>query len=216
MSEQNALVDRLLPTHRLTFKGSRIARTLLVWMGWHINWNGLPATHGVIVVYPHTSNWDFVIGILVKWAIGIPLKFWAKNSLFSGFAKFTIAPLIKHWGGVAVNRSNAQGTIDDTFQLMRTRDYFWLALAPEGTRSYSPHWRSGFYRLALAAQCPLGLAYFDFKNKTLGITEFINLTGDELIDLATIRTYYEGKSYGYSPEKASPIVFKSSSFKTDD
>jgi hypothetical protein len=213
--QSNDKVDKVLthsgsiqPPDHLRFKGSLIARTLIKWIGWRINWGGLPASHGVIVVYPHTSNWDFVIGILAKWAIGIPLQFWGKSSLFTGIAKFTIGPLIRYWGGIPVNRHASNGVIDDTLKQMQTTDYCWLALAPEGTRSYSLYWRSGFYRVALAAQCPLGLAYFDFKNKIVGITEFIALTGDETLDIATIRHYYEGKAYGYTPEKAGAINLK--------
>jgi 1-acyl-sn-glycerol-3-phosphate acyltransferase len=192
----------------LQFKGSRIAQTLLRWAGWRIDWHGLPAAHGVFIAYPHTSNWDFPVGILVKWAIDLPLRFWAKEGLFTGVARYTIGPLMKYWGGVPVNRKAASGMIDDTLARMRSSDYFWLALAPEGTRSYSPYWRSGFYRVALAAQCPLGLAYFDFKNKIVSASHFITLSGDETVDLATIAAYYQGKAHGCRPEQAGPIAFR--------
>jgi 1-acyl-sn-glycerol-3-phosphate acyltransferase len=192
----------------LQFEGSPVARALLRWAGWRIDWHGLPTAHGVFIAYPHTSNWDFPVGILVKWAIGIPMRFWAKEGLFTGLARFTIGPLMRYWGGIPVNRKAASGMIDDTLRHMRNDDAFWLALAPEGTRSYSPYWRSGFYRVAIAAQCPLGLAYFDFKNKVVSASHFIRLTGDEAADLATIQAYYDGKAHGFSPEKAGPIRFK--------
>ncbi len=203
-----------LPAHCtdwLQFKGSPTARRLLRWAGWRIDWHGLPTAHGVFIAYPHTSNWDFVVGILVKWAIGIPLRFWAKEGLFTGLARFTIGPLMSYWGGISVNRKAASGMIDDTLRHMRSSDFFWLALAPEGTRSYSPYWRSGFYRVVIAAQCPLGLAYFDFKNKVVSARHFIELTGDEAADLATIAAYYEGRAHGCSPEKAGPVSFKPTS-----
>ncbi len=185
-----------------------MAARLLRWAGWRIDWRGLPAAHGVFVAYPHTSNWDFLVGILVKWAIGVPLRFWAKEGLFTGLARYTLGPLMRYWGGIPVNRKAASGMIDDTLKHMRSSDYFWLALAPEGTRSYAPYWRSGFYRLVLAAQCPLGLAYFDFKNKVVSASHFIALTGDEAADLATIHAYYAGKAHGCQPHKAGPIAFK--------
>jgi 1-acyl-sn-glycerol-3-phosphate acyltransferase len=192
----------------LQFKGSRTAQSLLRWAGWRIDWHGLPAKHGMIVAYPHTSNWDFLVGILVKWAIGVPLQFWAKEGLFTGLARFTIGPLMRYWGGIPVNRKAASGMIDDTLKHMRSSDYCWLALAPEGTRSWAPYWRSGFYRVALAAQCPLGLAYFDFQHKIVGATQFIELTGDEAADLAAISAYYADKAQGCRPLKAGPIAFK--------
>jgi 1-acyl-sn-glycerol-3-phosphate acyltransferase len=192
----------------LRFKGSPIAAWLLRLAGWRIDWHGLPAQHGVFVAYPHTSNWDFIVGILAKWAIGIPLKFWAKEGLFTGVARFSIGPLMKFWGAVPVNRQSASGMIDDTLAQMRGNDYFWLALAPEGTRSYAPYWRSGFYRVALAAQCPLGLAAFDFKNKRVLATQFIQLTGNEDADMAAIAAYYADVAHGCVPSKQGAITLK--------
>ncbi len=192
----------------LQFRGSPLAARLLCWAGWRIDWHGLPAAKGVIVAYPHTSNWDFPVGILVKWAVGVPVRFWAKEGLFTGLARYTIGPFMRYWGGIPVNRKAASGMIDDTLKQMRASDYFWLALAPEGTRSHSPYWRSGFYRVVVAAQCPLGLAYFDFKNKVVSASHFIELSGDEATDLAAIAAYYDGKAHGCSPEKAGPIAFK--------
>lgn len=198
----------------LRFKGNALAEGLLRLAGWQVDWHGLPAARGIIIAYPHTSNWDFPVGILVKWAIGVPLHFWAKEGLFTGLARYTIGPLMRYWGGIPVNRAAASGMIDDTLQQMRSRDYCWLALAPEGTRSYTPYWRSGFYRVAVAAQCPVGLACFDFKHKTVRASEFITLSGDEANDLALIQAYYDGRAIGCVPSKAGGIAFKPSDRKT--
>ena len=67
--------------HPVQFKGSALARWMLARMGWTVQFEGLPSLQGVIAVYPHTSNWDFIVGIVAKWAIGIPAYFWAKDSL---------------------------------------------------------------------------------------------------------------------------------------
>ena len=194
--------------HWQRFTGSVLSQTLLRWAGWRIDWHGLPAPHGVIVAYPHTSNWDFVVGILAKWAIGMPLRFWAKEGLFTGWARFTIGPLMRYWGAIPVNRRSASGMIDDTVRTMQTTPYAWLALAPEGTRSHTDYWRSGFYQVALKANVPLGLAYFDFEHKIVGITEFIQLTGDESQDLAIIADYYTTRSFGRNPSAAGTIAFR--------
>ena len=192
----------------LRFNGSALAAWLLRLAGWRIDWHGLPAQHGVFIAYPHTSNWDFIVGILAKWAFGIPLKFWAKEGLFTGIARFTIGPLMRYWGAVPVNRASASGMIDDTLIQMRNNDYFWLALAPEGTRSYVPYWRSGFYRVTVAAQCPLGLAAFDFKNKVVLATQFIQLTGDEDADMATIAAYYTTVAHGHTLVKQGAMTLR--------
>lgn len=192
----------------LRFKQSTIAQWLLRMAGWQVDWHGLPGPRGMIIAYPHTSNWDFVVGILVKWAVGVPLFFWAKEALFRGVARYTIGPVMRYWGAVPVDRRSAQGMIDDTLAQMRGSDYFWLALAPEGTRSYVPHFRGGFYRVALAAACPLGLAAFDFKHKCVVINTFINLTGDEAADMKRIADYYAQYAHGHTPANAGGIHLK--------
>jgi 1-acyl-sn-glycerol-3-phosphate acyltransferase len=183
------------------------ARWLLEAFGWRVRFNDLPGNKGVIIAYPHTSNWDFVVGILAIWAMGIQVNFWAKEGLFTGLSRFTLGPLIKAWGGLAVDRRSSRGQIDRTVDAMRTREKFWLALSPEGTRSYSDHWKSGFYHVALAANVPVGLAYFDFANKTVGLTEFIRLTGDVAGDLKRIAAYYSG-IVGRHPQLAAPVQFR--------
>jgi 1-acyl-sn-glycerol-3-phosphate acyltransferase len=197
-----------LPTP-LKLPGSVMARGLMRLFGWRVSFDGLPGPKGVIIAYPHTSNWDFVVGILTKWATGIPLSFWAKEGLFKGVSAYTLGPLMRYWGGVPVERSKSSGVIAQTVQIMQEREFFWLALAPEGTRSYRDHWKSGFYQVALQAQVPLGLAYFDYANKVVGVTQFMMLTGDESADLARIASAYEG-IIGRRQALAAPIVFKSS------
>jgi 1-acyl-sn-glycerol-3-phosphate acyltransferase len=202
-----ATPDSIAPAPRLRFRASRLARALLRCFGWRVAFDGLPGPKGVIIAYPHTSNWDFVVGILAKWAMGVPLNFWAKEGLFSGVARYTLGPLMRTWGAIAVDRHHAQGVIAQTVAEFRRRDYFWLALSPEGTRRYQDHWRSGFYRVATAAQVPLGLAYFDFAHKVVGLTEFIRLSGNESADLERIAAYYAGMR-GARPQLAAPAVFK--------
>ena len=72
----------LLPERAVQLHGSRVARALLQLAGWRVVFDGLPARQGVLIVYPHTSNWDFVVGVLAKWCVGIPVTFWGKDSLF--------------------------------------------------------------------------------------------------------------------------------------
>ena len=189
------------------FHGNNLARKLLQLLGWKVIFNGLPAMHGVIVVYPHTSNWDFCIGILTKWAIGIPIKFLAKDSLFK-------VPILGSWfrylGGFPVDRSSPQGYVDDLARKMCAQEYSWILFTPEGTRKYTLGWRSGFYQLAIKANVPIGMAIIDFSTKEIGIVDFFKPTGVENEDLDILRKTYSGR-FGYHPELASPIVFWSPS-----
>jgi 1-acyl-sn-glycerol-3-phosphate acyltransferase len=192
----------------LQYRGSPLARALLRAFGWRVEFNGLPGPKGVIIAYPHTSNWDFVVGILAKWSMGVPLKFWAKEGLFRGVSRFTLGPLMRAWGAIEIDRHASHGVIEETVKQIRASDYFWLALSPEGTRKYQDHLKSGFYRVAIGAGVPVGLAYFDFARKRVGVTEFITLTGDEAADLARIAAYYKDFT-GARPELAGPFQFKS-------
>jgi 1-acyl-sn-glycerol-3-phosphate acyltransferase len=186
-------------------RGSRLARAALRLAGWRVQFDGLPSRQGVVIVYPHTSNWDFVVGILAKWAMGIPLAFWGKDTLFA-------LPLFGRWlrwiGGVPVDRGNPSGAVTamvERFAAARASDAFlWLALAPEGTRSYRDSWRSGFYQVATQAQVPLGLAFFDYAERCVGIDSFISLTGDANRDMALIAQRL-GRHRGRKPQLAGPI-----------
>ena len=172
------------PPYPVQFRGSGLARWLLRLLGWRVDFQGLPTQQGVIVVYPHTSNWDFPIAILLKWALGIPVMFWGKDTLFR-------IPLFGAWmgwlGGVPVSRASPQGVVEQMTALMKQKkalgQYFWLALSPEGTRRLTGGWRSGFYRLALEAGVPVGLAGLDYSRKRLVFRDFLRLSGDEARDL---------------------------------
>lgn len=187
------------------FRGSRCAAWLLTRLGWHVQFEGLPTQQGVLTVYPHTSNWDFIILVLAKWAIGIPVKFWGKDKLFQ-------IPLFGRWltwlGGVPVQRTAARGVVAqalEQFQQARLEDrYFWLALAPEGTRKHIPGWRSGFYQTALGANLPLGLVRLDYGRRDIRILDFMLLSGDESEDFRHIANVYAGV-VGLHPANAAPI-----------
>jgi 1-acyl-sn-glycerol-3-phosphate acyltransferase len=186
-------------------RGSALARALLRVAGWRIRFDGLPAKQGVAIVYPHTSNWDFVVGILAKWGIGIPVTFWGKDSLFR-------VPLFGRWmrwlGGVPVDRGSANGIVGQmarALQAARAEGRFlWLALAPEGTRQRSEGWRSGFYHVALQAQVPVGLVVLDFARREVGFVRFLMLSGDAAADIAEVARTFVGRA-GCRPELAAPI-----------
>ena len=192
--------------HPVQFQGSRLARGILKLLGWRVEFNGLPTLQGMVVVYPHTSNWDFPIGLLAKWAIGIPAHFWAKDSLF----KF---PLIGRWmrwvGGIAIDRSAPQGMVASVVEVYaqhrRAGQLLWMAVAPEGTRSLTTGWKSGFYQVAVGAQVPVALVRFDWGQRTLSFADFLTLSGDVDADYARMAQVFEGVR-GYNADQASPVA----------
>ncbi len=171
--------------------------------GWRVHVEWPPAPRCVIAVYPHTSNWDFVVGYLTKVAAGLPVSWVGKDTLF----RWPFAGLLRRMGGIPVNRREPTGLVGQLARELERRPRMWLAIAPEGTRSYTDHWRSGFYRLALEAGVPLGLAFIDYRAREVGLATWLALTGDEEADLQRIRAAYAGK-VGKHPDQASPIRFR--------
>ena len=199
------------PATRLTVANvatarQRMAVRVLALFGWHVEFDGLPGPHGVIIVYPHTSNWDFPLGLLGKWAIGCPFHWLAKESLFTGPIGRIIGPLLRSWGGEPVARSSSTGATQRLALRMRAAPWYWLALAPEGTRALRPRWRSGFYHLALQAQVPLLAVSFDYATRTVAATAVVNLCGEVEADRAAIAHAFAAR-VGYRPANAAPITW---------
>jgi 1-acyl-sn-glycerol-3-phosphate acyltransferase len=181
----------------------RWARRLLALLGWRVDVVPPAVPRCVIAVYPHTSNWDFFVGYLAKLAAGLPVHWVGKHTIFRG----PLRPLLRSMGGIPVDRRAAAGLIDALVREMEARPWMWLAIAPEGTRARVTHWKSGFYRVALAAKVPIGLAFIDYRTRTVGLTEYLVPTGDEEADLARIRAAYAGR-VGRRPELAGEIRFR--------
>lgn len=179
----------------------RCALRVLHLFGWRMRFRPLPGPRGIAVVYPHTSNWDFMVGLFGKWALSLPFRWLAKDSLFRG----PMGRMLRYLGGEPVDRSTTSGTIQRQAERMQAADWYWLAITPEATRSYRPNWKSGFYHLALAAKVPLLLVYIDYPNKVLGVVDHLYLTGDKDADMAAIAAVYAGHQ-GLHPKKAAPIV----------
>ncbi|HEX8887041.1 MAG TPA: 1-acyl-sn-glycerol-3-phosphate acyltransferase [Noviherbaspirillum sp.] len=192
--------EHLMRPAALPTWGQRTALRLLNMIGWNLYFKPLPGPHGIAVVYPHTSNNDFFVGLLAKWAVGLQFRWLAKDSLFRG----PMGAVMRYWGGVAVDRSSPQGAIRRLAENMLASKWFWLAITPEGTRSYRPYWKSGFYRIALAAKVPVLLVAIDYGKKAVDVTKTITLTGDEAADMAAIAAAYAGVQAMY-PKDAAPI-----------
>jgi 1-acyl-sn-glycerol-3-phosphate acyltransferase len=182
---------------------ARAARALLGLLGWRVDVVPLPGPKGVIIVYPHTSNWDFPLGYLAKMAAGLRVKWVGKDSLF----RWPLGGLLRRMGGIPVNRRERTGLVEQLRREMDRRDEAWLVIAPEGTRSFGDHWKSGFWHIALAAGVPVGLAFIDYPRRSVGLRTYLRLTGDPEVDLEAMRRAYEGK-VGLHPELAGTIRFR--------
>jgi 1-acyl-sn-glycerol-3-phosphate acyltransferase len=176
------------------------ARFVLRLLGWKLLDLPQRPARAVVIAYPHTSNWDFPVTLLALAALPYGAHWVGKDTMFRGI----LGPLMRALGGVAVNRRERTGFVERVAEEFRKRDDFHLIIATEGTRGLQAGWKSGFYRIALAANVPVVMAVVDYGKREVGLLASITLCGDEAADMALIATCYQGRK-GYHSENASPI-----------
>lgn len=143
----------------------------------------------VYAVIPHTSNWDFLLGILVRSSLQLNLKYLAKDSLF----KPPLGFIFKALGGIPVDRSKKTNFVDAVVETLKRYDNAGIAMAPEGTRKRVDKLKSGFYWMAHKAQIPLIFVKFDYKNKAVNFSDPYYPTGDYEKDLnEVINPHFKG------------------------
>lgn len=147
----------------------------------------------VVCVAPHTSNWDFVVGMLVKSALHIRASFFMKKEWF----RFPLGGMMRRLGGIPVQRDKKTSMTDRIAQEYAAREQLVVALTPEGTRSYNPDWKRGFYYIAQKAEVPIVLAFIDYKERRVGYDTIFYPTGDVERDMNEIKGYYRNVSAKY-------------------
>lgn len=179
---------------------ARLSMWLLQTMGWTVTADYPDTEKYVLIVAPHTSNWDFVVGLLANWALRLHVRYIGKHTLFY----WPWGWIFRRLGGVPVRRGHSTDMIRQITRMFENSDRLVLALAPEGTRSKTDHWKSGFYHIARAAHVPIVMGYLDFGHKRAGLGAAF-CPGDDLeADFDRIRDFYRDK-LGKHPEKASLI-----------
>ncbi len=158
-----------------------------LWLSrWRIT-GGLPdIPRYVIIVAPHTSNHDFFVGLAAKFALGLKAKWLGKHSLFRG----PVGWLLRALGGIPVDRARPDGTVEAVLAELQASPTFVLALSPEGTRKHTAHWKTGFYRIAVAAGIPVVPVSFDWSTRTIALLPPFRVTGDQAADIAHLRGLY--------------------------
>ena len=179
---------------------ARAAWALLRAFGWRVVLATPVPAKCVIAFYPHTSNWDFPVGLAAKWVVDIDFRWVGKDSLFAT----PFAALFRRWGGIPVNRRESTGFVAQMHDALRRHDDFRLVIAPEGTRAAAPHWKSGFWHLARAAGVPIGLAFVDYASREIGIGAWLDTTDDAHADVARMAAFY-GRFTGRREANAGPV-----------
>lgn len=152
----------------------------------------------IICLAPHTSNWDFVIGILYNGARGLKSNFLMKKEWFF----WPLGPIFKSMGGIPVYRQKHTSMTDAMAETARNAKQFRLCITPEGTRSKVEEWKKGFYFIAQKAQLPILLYGVDYEKRLISCTKTIIPNGDLEGQMREIKTYFKDFR-GKKPEKFS-------------
>jgi|TARA_B110000977_G_scaffold68973_1_gene93637 1-acyl-sn-glycerol-3-phosphate acyltransferase len=179
---------------------------LLSWLvlklgGWKVV-NVAPATGSyLIIAAPHTSNWDFPLGIVMAFHLRLKVYFIAKHTLFEGMA----GPIMRWLGGIPLNREASKNFVEVSIEAYANQEKLIFAIAPEGTRSSVARWKTGFYHMAKGAKVPLALAYFDFATRTGGIGKMLETSENMQADMQAIAAFYRPMT-GKNPNNYNPDI----------
>ncbi|MCL1124041.1 lysophospholipid acyltransferase family protein [Shewanella surugensis] len=150
----------------------------------------------VIIVAPHTSNWDFIIGLIARNALGEQIYFLGKHQLF-------IPPwgwFFRAFGGAPVDRNKCNNLVEGATLLFKNNPNFKLALTPEGTRGKVSRWKTGFYHIANQAKVPIVTVGFDFSLKKVIIADGISPSGNIETDMEKILHFHRSIK-GFHPKE---------------
>jgi 1-acyl-sn-glycerol-3-phosphate acyltransferase len=164
-----------------------VARSLWSLTGWHIGGEVPDISKAVLIVAPHTSNWDFLIGVLAMFVLGIRVSFLGKHTLF----RWPLGPIMRWLGGLPVDRRSSSGVVQQIVDTFDHRDSLFLTLTPEGTRGAVQQWKTGFYHMARQAKVPILPVSFDYGRRRITFGELVSPSGDLESDLPAIRRLFE-------------------------
>jgi len=182
---------------------SRLSAWILERLGWTIHADYPDVKKYVLIAAPHTSNWDFPLGIVAAKAIRLDVHWMGKHTLF----RWPYGWFFRAIGGTPVYRDRALNLIEQMTDLFARSEHLILALAPEGTRSKTDHWKTGFYHIARAAKVPIVMAFLDHGHKQVGIGDSF-FPGDDIeADFSRIREFYKSRR-GKIPQNESLIRMK--------
>jgi 1-acyl-sn-glycerol-3-phosphate acyltransferase len=181
-----------------------LAKMLLTLFGWRVEGSLADTPRCVLIVAPHTSNWDFPVMLALAVALRIKATWMGKHTLF----RRPYGWIMRRLGGLPIDRSARNNVVEQAIASFGERDRMVLAILPEGTRKRTPYWKSGFYHIALGAKVPIALGFADYRRKVGGIGGVFMPSGDVDADMALIREFYSGM-VGKRPEQFGEIRLKS-------
>ncbi len=163
-----------------------VGRAMMSASGWKFEGQMPDEPKFVIIVAPHTSNWDFFVGLAALFALGFRISFMGKHTIF----RWPLGIFMRWLGGIPVERSVSMDRVHETVEAFNRNDRLILAVAPEGTRKLVKDWKTGFYYVADGAHVPIVPVAFDFGRKVVGIAPPVRTTGNREADMREIKAFY--------------------------
>lgn len=196
--------------HQLSQRGAlsnfflrALGRAWLRLSGWRVDPN-LPTDPKYVAIFaPHTSNWDFPYMMSIIFVLGIRAHWFGKRELFRG----PLAPILRWMGGIPIDRGARTNMVDQMVAVLDANQEIVIGVAPEGTRSQTPYWKSGFYHMAHKAGVPIAFAYLDYARKVGGMVPGFRPGGDIEQDMQLIREFFSGVQARY-PDEVGPMALK--------
>lgn len=177
---------------------SRISRFILKAWGWKIVGHyPKELDKKIFVVAPHTSNWDFPVGVFLRSAMHDQIKFIGKKSLFKPPLSWIMYPL----GGIPVDRSQRQSFVQSVVELFASRKRLAIALAPEGTRKKVSKFKTGYYYISVQSGVPIVPTVFNWKEKQVIFKDAMYLEGNAEKELPMIENIFRNYQ-GRNPENS--------------
>ncbi|MCB1647510.1 MAG: 1-acyl-sn-glycerol-3-phosphate acyltransferase [Pseudomonadales bacterium] len=171
--------------------------------GWKVTGEAPDARDMMIVAAPHTSNWDAILLLGAAYTLNLRINWLVKNNLFVP----VLGSILRYFGGVPVERSRNTNMVQRLVDEISNGTGTALVVPPAGTRGYTDHWKSGFYRIALAADIPVVCGFLDYDKKIAGLGPSFRLTGNVTEDMDRLRAFYEPITGRY-PALKSRIVLR--------
>ena len=181
---------------------AKVAKALLDTIGWKLVGDIPNIKKAVLLAVPHTSNFDGVFAIPTMLALDIDIKVLGKKELF----RVPVLGSFLRWSGViAIDRQKKGSTLQASIERFKQVDKLWLGLAPEGTRSYTEKWKTGFYHIAVGADVPILPIAMDYKTKQIRFLPLFYPTGNIDADLPKIYAYYKGIEGLHQEKMSKPL-----------
>lgn len=178
---------------------AKISTLILHLFGWHTSGFLPPGIEkAILIVAPHTSNWDFVIGRLTFWSSKVKIRILIKKEVFV----FPFGVILRKMGAVPVDRGKKNNMVDQVVDLINRNEKMIVVITPEGTRQLTRKWKKGFYLIAMQAKVPIAMAFIDYKQKSGGVGIMFQPTGDFEKDMEFIGNFYKEKTARH-PERFS-------------